>query len=871
MIKARFLEPTATQLRNRLAMQHLLGNIRYALRQFRLSPVFTAAVVVTLALGIGGTTAIFTLIDAVMLRSLPVSDPGHLFRVGEGDDCCVEGGPQNRWGMFSFPLYERLKAEAPEFEEVAAFQAGPARLSVRRQGAASAARPLRSEYVTGSYFSTLGVGAFGGRVFTPSDDTPAAPPVAVLSHHAWQTAYGADRSVLGSSFIIEGHPFTVIGVAPAGFFGETLRSDPPDIWIPLHQEPVINGSGELLHQSVSAWLRMIGRLRPGASIAGMAPRLTGVLRQWMQNDSGYPANWMPDVIGMLPKQVINVVPAGAGVAEMKEAYGRSLHILLAVCGLVLLIACANVANMLLARSVARRGQTAVRLAVGARRRQLIMQALTESVLLALGGGIAGLVVASVAARLLLAVAFRNSHFLPISTAPSLTVLSFAFGMALVTGIIFGAAPAWFATSADPAEALRGWGRGASDHSSYASKALVVVQATLSVVLVAGATMLGRSLNNLEHQDFGYQVEGRVLVALQNPPATYTQPKLTALYRQLEERLNRLPGVQGSGLALYNPLTNNWGELILVTGHPAPKMSEEAGASWDRVSASYLQNFGMTIVRGRAFSEADNGTTAPVAIVNQAFVKRFLKSDENPIDQRFGLDLPENAGTFRIVGVVRDAKFAGFGLSRPARPMFFAPLAQWVDYKNDLMKRVELRSHFIGGMMLVTNASPGLLEPLLTKTLAEVDPNLTITSVRTMEQQVALSFDQKRAVATLASLFGIVALLLAAVGLYGVTAYAVAQRTNEIGIRMALGADRLKVVQLILRGASSRVLFGLALGVPLSLGAGRLISAELYGVSSWDPLALSLAAIALAICGFFASIIPASRAASISPVDALRAE
>jgi len=566
-------------------MQKLLGNLRYAVRQFRRSPVFTTAAVLTLALGIGGTTAIFTLIHAVMLRSLPVSDPGRLYRVGEGDDCCVEGGPQDRWGFYSFPLYERLKTETPEFEEVAAFQAGGALQSVRREGEA-AARPMRSEYVTGGYFSMLGVGAFGGRVFTPEDDRPGAPPVAVLSHRVWQISYGSDPSVVGSTFVIEGHPFTVIGVAPPGFFGETLRSDPPDIWIPVQQEPLINGEGALLNQSVPAWLRMMGRLRPGATIAGMAPRLTGVLRQWMQYDSGYPANWMPDVIRMLPKQVINVVPAGAGVAEMKEEYGRSLQILLSVCGLVLLIACANVANLLLARAVARRGQIAVRLALGATRRQIIAQALTESVLLAVGGGMVGLVVAVAAARLLLTLAFQSAHFLPISPVPSPVVLVLAFGLALVTGVIFGAAPAWFATRTHPAEALRGSGRSTSDHSSLARKGLLVVQAALSVVLVAGATMLARSLNKLEHQDFGYQVQGRVLVALHNPPASYTEPRLATLYRQLEERLNSLPGVRGTGLALYNPLTDNWGELILVAGHPAPQMSEEAGASWDRVSANY---------------------------------------------------------------------------------------------------------------------------------------------------------------------------------------------------------------------------------------------------------------------------------------------
>jgi predicted permease len=852
-------------------MRDIFGDVRYALRQFRAAPVFAVAAVLTLALGIGGTTAIFTLIDAVMLRSLPVTDPGRLYRVGEGDDCCVNGGPQDRWSFFSYPLFERLKAEAPEFEEVTAFQAGHWQMSVRREGVESAARPLRSEYVTGNYFSVLGVSPFGGRVFNAEDDQPGAPPVAVLSHRVWQTVYGGDPSVVGATFVVEGHPFTVVGIAPPGFFGETLRSDPTDIWIPLQQEPMIGGEGSLLHQSISAWLRMVGRLNPGATTAGMSAHLTGVLRQWLQNDSGYPAVWMPEVIRALPKQVLNVVPAGAGVAEMKEEYGRSLQILLAVCGLVLLIACANVANLLLARGVARRGQIAVRMAIGATRRQIISQALTESLLLAIGGAIAALFVAVAAARLLLALAFQSAHFLPISTKPSLLVLGFAFALAVLTGMIFGAAPAWFATRTDPVDALRGTGRGMSDRSSLARKALLLVQAALSVALVAGATMLGRSLNKLERQDFGYQVQGRVVVELHNPPAAYTAAKLTAMYRELEERLNRMPGIQGSGLALYNPLTDNWSELVLIAGHPMPKMEDEAGASWDRVSVNYLQNWGMPILRGRYFTAADNDTVEPVAIVNEAFVKRFFRKGESPLDQHFGLDLPENSGTYRIVGVIGDAKFAGWGLSRPARPMFYVPLAQSVDYKDDLMKKTELRSHFIGGITLVTSVAPGRLEPLLTQALADVNPNLTITHLGTMQERVELSFDQERAVASLAGLFGVVALLLAAVGLYGVTAYTVAQRTREIGIRMALGAERIKVVQLVLGGASRRVGAGLILGLPLAIGAGRLISSQLYGVSSWDPLALMVAASALAASAFVAAIIPASRAASISPMNALRNE
>ncbi len=445
-------------------MGDLLSGLRYAVRQFWHSRVFTDAAVLTLALGIGGTTAIFTLIHAVMLRSLPVADPDGLYRIGDGDNCCVQGGPQDQWGMFSFPLFERLRDQAPEFEQLAAFQAGGGRMSVRRQGSDAAARPLRTEYVTGNYFATLGVGAFGGRVFTAADDSPAAPPVVVLSHHVWSNTYGGDPSVVGSTFVIEGHPFTVAGIAPPGFFGETLRGNPPDMWIPLQHEPLISGDGALLRQPVSAWLRVIGRVRPGASVAAVGPRLTSLLRDWLQHDSGYPSNWMPQVMSVLPKQVIQIVPAGAGVGVMKEEYGTSLRILLAVCGLVLLIACANVANLLLARAVARRGQTAVRLAIGASRRQVVAQALVESVLLSIGGGLAGLLVAMGAARLLLALAFSSAQFLPIDTTPSLPILAFAFALALVTGIVFGAAPAWFATRTDPVDALRGAGRSTGDHS-----------------------------------------------------------------------------------------------------------------------------------------------------------------------------------------------------------------------------------------------------------------------------------------------------------------------------------------------------------------------------------------------------------------------
>ena len=853
-------------------MNTLLRDVAYALRKFRSARVFTATAVLTLALGIGGTTAIFTLIHAVMLKSLPVGDPARLYRIGDGDNCCVQGGPQDRWGMFSFPLFERLRAETPEFDALTAFQAGSGRMSVRREGTNDAPRPHRTTYVTGNYFETLGINAFAGRVFGATDDTPASAPVVVLAYHSWQGLYGGDPSVVGATLLIEGRAFTVAGIGPPGFYGETLKANPPDLWVPLQQEPLLaGGETSLLRQPISAWLRVIGRLRPGATVAGMDARLTGLLRQWMQHEAGYPPNWMATVERVLPQQVIAVVPAGAGVGVMKEQYGRSLQILLAVCGLVLLIACANVANLLLARAVARRGQTAVRLAMGASRREIVTEALVESVLLAVGGALAGLLVAMGAARLLVSLAFAGATLIPIDTTPSPLVLAFASGLALVTGLLFGAAPAWLATRTDPIEALRGAGRTAGDRSSFARTALLVVQATLSVVLVAGSTMLGRSLGNLEGQDFAFEQDGRVIVSVGRPSPSMTGERLSALYRNIEERLEALPGVTGASLALYNPLTDNWGEGVIIAGKPLAEPGEQTGASWDRVSAGYLQDLGVRLVKGRYFSEADNAGAELVAVVNEAFVKRFFTADEDPIDQHFGLNLPEVANTFRIVGVVQDARFAGFQLDRPMRPMFFVPLAQTVPYENPLMRRVETASHYVGGLLLVTNVPTGVLEPQVARVLADADPNLVVTNIRTLREQVERTFDQPRAVASLAGLFGAVALVLAAIGLYGVTAYSVARRTSEIGVRMALGADRGKVMGLVLGGAFKRVGAGLVLGVPLAVGAGYLLSAQLYGVKFWDPVALVVAAGSLALAAFAASVVPASRAAGIAPMQALRTE
>jgi predicted permease len=330
-------------------------------------------------------------------------------------------------------------------------------------------------------------------------------------------------------------------------------------------------------------------------------------------------------------------------------------------------------------------------------------------------------------------------------------------------------------------------------------------------------------------------------------------------------------VQAAGLALYNPLTSNWGESVLVAGQPTPPPGAQTGSSWDRVTTDYLSQLGVKLVRGRHFTDADNEQSENVAVVNEAFVRQFFAAGEDPLDQHFGLNLPENVNSFRIVGVVGDARFASFQLDRQMRPMFFVPLAQTVTYANDMMKRVETASHYVGGILLVTQVPTGTLEPLVARALAEADPNLAVINIRTLAQQVDLIFNQQRAVSSLAGLFGVVALLLAAIGLYGVTAYSVARRTTEIGVRMALGADRGKVVSLVLSSAFRRVAIGLLLGLPLAVGAGYLLSAQLYGVTFWDPVALGIAATALAVAAFIASVVPARRAAGLAPMTALRTE
>ena len=844
-----------------------MHSVRLAFRQFRKSPGLVITVVLTIALGIGANTAIFTLVHAVLMRSLPVVDPNTLYRIGDQNQCCVNGGfvdDQGDFAVFSYDLYRHFRDTSPEFEQLAAMQSGGNTLTVRR--GSEAAKAERSEYVSGNYFTTFGIGPFAGRMLSPADDSAGAAPVAVLSYQAWRSEYGGDYGVVGSTVYMQTQPVTVVGIAPPGFYGDRVRANPPDLWLPLSVEPLIAQKNSLLHIPDSNWLYVIGRVRPSVSIPALQDKISNNLRLWLGTQKQYTENGGSSEI---PKQHVVITPAGAGIQELQQRTGKGLYIVMALSGLVLLVACANIANLLLARGATRRTETSVRMALGASRRQLVRQLLVESVLLACVGGLAGLGVAYAGTRTLLSLAFPHAPHLPISASPSVPVLAFAIGLSILTGIAFGIVPAWITSHSDPAEALRGVNRSTRDRTSLPQKSLIVFQAALSLVLLAGAVLLTRTLRNLEHQDFGIQTANRYVLHLDPFGAGYTPEKLPALYQAIEQRFGSLPGMQSVGLALYSPLEgNNWGESVRVEGRPEPGPEEHTGASWDRVSPQFFDTVGQPVTRGRGFTDADTPTSRLVAVVNQEFVKKFFPK-EDPIGRHFGIFDHKYAGAFEIVGVVANAKYSD--PQQKIRPMYFRPLNQQLRVSEPNGAMAENWSLYINSVTMLFKSKPQNVDAMVRSTLADIDPNLTVMDLRSLDDQISEELTQERLIARLTMLFGLLALALASVGLYGITSYGVARRTSEIGLRMALGADRGNVVRMVLGGAFIQMGIGLALGIPIVLLGSHYVVDQLYDVRSYDPISLALAVGVLSVAAALACLIPARRAASIEPMEALRIE
>jgi predicted permease len=850
-------------------LHSLFSDCHFALSQLRKSPGFTAVAVLTLVLGVGATTAIFTLVQQVMLRSLPVARPEQLWRIGDAVRCCYSDGysqgngdglPQNDWSLFSWQAYRLFRAGTPAFDQLAAFQIGEANahLSVRRAGSPVPVAMANGEYVSGNFFETFGISAWRGRFFTDADDREGAPPVAVLSFHAWQGKYGSDPSVVGATYHFNSHPFTIIGIAGPGFFGAKVSSsDMPDFWLPLTTEPLIAGATSRLKNPRLAWLDLIGRVRPGAYPKTLEAQLQVELQQWL---ASHVPDMTPEEKTLWEKQTLRLTPGGAGVSLMRKDYEDSLWLLLMAALSVLLVACANIANLLLARGLRNQHQTAVRAALGASRARLVRQALAESLTLSVFGAAASIPVAYAGVRFILHLAFTEpDSWIPVNAAPSAPVLLFALGLSVITGVVFGIAPSWMTSRAEPIEALRGVNRSVGLNRPWPQKTLVIGQAALSLILLSAAAMLGQSLRNLERQNFGFETNGRYLASVDPKDSGYKQEQLVPLFREIEDRLRAIPGVRMVGSILEAPLSWLVAHNIRIEGKP----EDNGSAGSTRVTPGFFETLGDKIVMGRAITDQDNVSTRPVAVVNEAFLRRFF-ANENPIGRHFGPVPEKNAGMYEIVGVASDIDF-GYG----GQPIYFLPEAQSTQFDDPEAEEREVWSHYLYSVVVWAPGNPPGLGAEVNRALAHVDANLVTNGVRSYSEVIHAGFAQQNMIASLTSLFGVVGLLLAAVGLYGVTAYGVEQRTSEIGVRMALGADGGSVVAMVLREVFGQVGIGLALGIPAAIGAGQLIASQLFGVRPWDPLMLLAATLLLLMAALIASVIPASRAARVDPLVALR--
>jgi putative ABC transport system permease protein len=853
-----------------------MADLRDALRQLRKSPGFTTTAVITLALGIGATTAIFTLVHQVLLKSLPVTKPEELWRIGDKIRCCNWGGytqgEDGDFSLFSWEAYQNFRAQTPEFVDLAALQAGNAPLGVRRAGSQAQADTRNGEYVSGNFFRTFGVNPWIGRLMTDTDDEEGAPPVAVLSYHIWREKYGSDPSVVGASYEINGHPFTVIGVAAPGFYGAKLSGwGMPDFWLPATKELLIDGDTARLKRPNGNFLDLIGRVHPGVDPKSLEAKLRVEFHNWL---ASHVPDMEPGERQLWRQQTLHLIAGGAGVAAMKDQYEDGLKLLLIAAGCVLLVACGNLANLMLARGLKDRSQTSVRVALGASRGRLVRKALVESVMLAMLGGVGGIGVAYAGTKLILYLAFHlggPNSYVPVDAAPSWPVLLFTSGVSLLTGLVFGIAPAWMISHVDPVEALRGANRSVGGAGSLAQKSLVVIQAAMSLILLSAAALLSQSLRNLEHQNFGFETQGRYIAWINPMLGPYKPEQLEPLFRRIVDQLLETPGVRMAAPALYAPMTgDSWNDGIRVAGRPEPGAKEDTGAGWARVTPGFFETLGAKIVRGRPITEEDTASTRKVAVINEAFARRFFK-DRNPVGEHFGLDKIKYSTTFEIVGVSRDMRYMTYNYKDPVHPMFWVPEAQTVQYDDPAFQSGEIWSHYLYNIVIWAPGNPPGMEERVRKALASVDPSLVLYTVDPYTKVLSADFQQENMIATLTMLFGVLGLVLAAVGLYGVMAYTVEQRTREIGVRIALGADRGGVVKMVLRGAFSQVGIGLALGIPSAILAGTLMTKQLFGVKPWDPIMLTIAILLLGFAALLASVIPASRAASVQPIVALRNE
>ena len=830
------------------SLERFWQDLRYAARMLRKNPGFAAAAVLSLALGIGANTAIFSLLDALVLRPLPVAAPERLVQFTNTLplwETSASGGNS----LFSYPQLERLQSQAKTLSGIFAVT-GLGRLIVEFHATSALAQ---GDAATDNFFSVLGIAPQYGRFFSAGEDRAGAS-VAVISHRYWLNRFGADPSIVGSAVTLNRIPFTVIGIAPREFL-DIAPGSSPDFWVPLHALDRLNPDRRRWSEALGSWLLIAGRLRPGMSREQAQAELDGIHRQFLAEQlSVADLSGLPNVQRFVREGRLVLRPAASGLYNgLRDRYAFPLRLLMCVAGMVLLVACANIANLLLARASHRRREIATRLALGASRGRLARQLLTESVLLALIGGALAVPMAWWGSLVLVRMISTGDSPAPLVVDPDWRTFAFAAAASLLTGILFGLAPAIRGTRVDPGPVIKAGMRHAGRHSHTLDRLLVVGQVALSVVLIAGAGLFGRTLQKLRNVDTGYDRQNVLMVSVDAKLAGYPYDRAGAVYREVLRRLQSLPEVKSASASVVRPVDDQFhlvDQVNEVDGGRLPGGSV-IRVAWNAISPDYFSTVRTAIVSGRDFTLRDNETAPKVVIVNQSLANRAFPN-QNPLGHRLGLAT--------IVGVVKDSLYSG--AREQPRPVLYYPLFQ---HGRDQ----EYRWGFVS-FELRYGAQANLLDEVRREVTA-VDRNLPIFRARTLLAQTEQSMLKERLLAMLSSFFGALALLLACVGLYGLMAYAVARRTSEIGIRLALGARRAHVMWLVLRETLSLTLAGVAVGVPLALWAARYAKSVLFGISTADPLTMAVAAATLIGVAALAGYIPARRALRVDPTVALRYE
>jgi predicted permease len=868
-------------------LDNLLQDTRISLRALCKRPAFTAVALLSLALGIGANTAIFTLIQQLLLRNLPVGSPEQLVTIGDATNSGIAGGIDiGQYGMFPWYFTRQLEANPGPFQGIAAMGSFASKVSVRIARAAgspsdSPAQLATASLVSGNYFSVLGAHVLMGRSITPSDDaTPGTGAVAVASFHFWQHALSSDPAILNRTITINGTPFEVIGVMPRGFDGLKQGLELADLWVPTTMQPVLLQHPSMLTTPSGLYfMNVFGRLTPEAAAN---PHVRAQSQNWINQQvrAAIRANESTVLAPARQQEIehenVPLISALRGVSYLQDVYRESLWVLMAVVVLVLLIACANLANFLLARAATRQREIATRLALGSSRSRIARQSLIETLLLSVGGGLLGLAIAFATTRVLIAFVSQGSAWIAVSPAPNPGVLLFTLGVSVITGILFGLAPAIAAARTAAHDSLNSLNRtsGGSRSSRWWPKSLVVGQVMLSLLLLVAAGLFLRTLRNLQHQEYGFERTFLLVAEFDAKLAGYTPVQTAGLHQRLLDRLSAIPGVQSAALAGTPPISSgNWRSNISITGYaPAPK--ENMNSVLNRVSDRYFETAGISMIAGRPISPSDTATSLKVAVVNQALARHFFPSGD-ALGHSLAIDIDSVKGPWQIVGIARDTR-AGNPRSPDTERMTYVPLAQIEPYAPAAAgagssAREENQDRFAGFILLRTIGDPSARIADLRAALVSVDPNLPVLSVSTISEDVSRLMGNDQLSASLTGIFALLALVLAAIGLYGVMSYNVAQRTNEIGVRLALGAQRENVLWIILREALLLLLAGVALGLPLSLAATRFLRQQLFGLNPGDPLTYAVALIVVSTVVILSTCLPARRAAAINPVDALRYE